>query len=339
MENANDFNLESQEKLDENKVEDTVKTVKKNNKIGPFIAALVVLLGISAVAIAFTIAKKDSNLNKPQVTSTVTEDKDEISEVTSTAIKHRIDSTVDSLHLVTYDDNYNEKYSDVVRANYIYTKNGEFFKNAKLSDDEKLFTVLSKVRLNKEYKAATEEDYESEALREQIDKNQISKQSFLENAKKIQANDLIQKYTEIFAEDEIENKSVLECGANAIFDKETLEYFFNVGGGCGGADMRSIIISKDKYQQKGDDEYYLDVTVATTYDGMTNDGKTVCAVFNAFYDIDVREWGHDLDDSRINKECKSGANNSELKELMAGTGTKYRYTFDKEYRFKGIEKL
>jgi hypothetical protein len=80
MENANDFNLESQEKLDENKVEDTVKTVKKNNKIGPFIAALVVLLGISAVAIAFTIVKKDSGLSKPQVTSTVTEDKDEISD-------------------------------------------------------------------------------------------------------------------------------------------------------------------------------------------------------------------------------------------------------------------
>ncbi len=335
---------ELEAKLEQIKAEDTTKANKKNSKVGPLIAAIVVLLSISAVAVAFTVIKRDSKGGEPQANSSE-EKEPEITEVTSSAVKQRIDETVDKLNLVYYGEySENAKGSDFLTLNYMTTKNEQFFKKLRLTDDEKIFVASTYINIHNSglLEPVTESDYGAKSIQDAAKKFDISAKDFLATAKKVSAEKFATVYEDIFGEEIKEYKSVEECYGSTIYDEEKEIFYYDVHGGCGGVDFRKILFKKDKYQVKGD-EYYLDATVATAIDGQSS-ASLYCVVFDGFYgsedNIVINGWDINPQDTRIAAKCNPDAKQSEYEQIMKdGEFSKYRYTFDSDYHFKKIERL
>lgn len=325
-------------KLEQIEVDSNKSINKKDRKIGPLIAAVVVLLAISAAAIAFTMMKKDVKPSIDPATATATEEPtNEPIALTDEAVIAKINQRIDEVNLINYGQySTNKKGESTVSAGFMYKKNGELFDNLGLTDKEKVFVTAAVLQFSDEnaLEKVTKADYKAQAVQEY--KDLISETDFVKNGKKISAEKFAARYKEIFGE-EVKHQTVNECGAIAHYSSDTGNYYFNFVGGCGGADMRAIIIKKDEYKVL-DNEYYLDATVATVYDGQDVGGNNVCAVFDGYYNLDTKAWNYNIKDERIAKSCKGGETAAEFGALIE-TGTKFRYTFDKDFHFIKIERI
>lgn len=327
---------ELQAKLDQ--IQTNQETLlKSKKKTGPLIAVIVILLLVSAVCVAFTVLTKGKNENGGAGTTTTTAPTEELSELTDETAKAKIDERIDEVNLISYDQySSNKKGDSTLSANFIFKKNGELFSNLGLSAKEKVFITAAVLQFRDEnaLEKATKADYKADAV--QKFKDAITEADFVKYAKRISAEKFANRYKEIFGE-EISHQTVNECGANAHYSADTGYYYFDFVGGCGGMDLRKIIIKKDGYKAS-DDAYYLDATVATVFDGQDDNGKDVCAIFNGYYDIDMDVWNFNVQDEKVAKVCKGGETPTEFGNDIK-TGTKFRYTFDKEFHFKKIERL
>lgn len=320
------------------------KLIKKEKKTTPIIVVVIVLLLISLACMAFTFFIKGKNNDggaggqsqKPV----------ELSEIKDVEVINKLNERFDAINMIYYGNgSKNSKNNNYVTANLIFTKNRQLFSNLKLTDNEKRFIVAAYLSNNEGLfeEKVTKADYTDSVIKAlEREKSTLSEEEFVKYGSKVSAEKFAAAYKELFGED-VKHKTLMECGGAAFYDAESGYYYSDPIGGCGGFDERYLFIVRygGDYQES-ENNYYLDVHVTTVFDGHDNDGKSLCAVFDGYYDIDTSEWSFNMDDERVARSCKPNSVGEVINTNIDGkklAETEFRYTFDKEFHFKKIERL
>ena len=317
---------ELEAKLNEIKIKEESKPAPKGKK--GLIAAVIVLLLVIACACVVVALNKSKNPNAGDNTPTPTSTASSASTIEDTTIKAKLDKQIETIHLV----GKNNAGKNPLTVLYAYTDNDLLFKNQGFTDDEKLFIVIKKLHeIDNEFERVTAKDFSAAAIKELGDR--VDSDTFVEYATRIKAETVAEKYEEIFGET-VKHKTVDACGG-AFYSEDTEYYYADVIGGCGGMDFREIQVLKTKYEETAD-TYTVDALVTSVYSGEK------CYVFKGFQMLDDWDDKKDANDSRVYKTCTAKSDGSAdftLSEADAENVNTYRYTFDKDFHFKKIERL
>ena len=351
MDNANDkmpetgetkpaeISPELQVKLDEIKANQET-LMKKDKKVAPLIAAVIVLLLISIVCVLFTAFNKGKNNGDIVDQNAKAKAPVETKMVESVEAINKLNERVNTLNMLSFGNGSpNNKNDNFAVASYIFTKNTELFSNLRLTEHDKLYITLGSLSDGGEYEEkVSKSDYKASVIKTIAEGRDLTEADFVKFGTKVSAEKVASTYKDLFGED-VKHQTIKECGALGYYDAETNYYYSDPIGGCGGYDERKIIIRKYN-NMESDDNYFLKVDVITVFDGTDKDGNELCAIFKGYYDLDTNAWAYDMSNDKVAKKCKPGASASDIISL-AGTEavTQYQYVFDKEFHFKKIERL
>lgn len=351
MDNANDkmpetgetkpteISPELQVKLDEIKANQET-LMKKDKKVAPLIAAVIVLLLISIVCVLFTAFNKGKNNGDIVDQNAKAKAPVETKMVESLEANNNLNERLYALNLINFGQgSQNNKNDNFAIADFAYTRNAELYSNLRLTDSDKLFITLASLSKGGEFEEkVSKTDFNASVVKEFDRDGTLKEADFLKYGTKVSAEKVASTYKDLFGED-VKHQSIKECGALGYYDAETKYYYSDPIGGCGGYDERKIVI-RQYNNTESDDNYFVKVGVVTVFDGTNQSGKELCAIFDGFYNVDTSAWGYDMESDKVAKSCKPGDSAS---SILSAAGeehlTHFLYTFDKDFHFKKIERL
>lgn len=326
---------ELQAKLNKIKVEEDGKINKKDKKIGPLIAAIVVLLAISAVAVAFTIAKKNNPPASTQASGSSEEKKDEITSLERTELYKKIAF----LNYTNYDSENNTNFlkdGNLRTISFAYTKIPELHQNGNLSAQDKLYTMLYNFRHNeKRFEKIYKSTYPEDSAKAFVAENRLisNLNEFYDAVTVVSSSYVATRYKELYGE-EVQPKDTDNVCGGFNYDKLNDLYLAGLNDACGGVDFRTAII-RIYDVKKDENSFNVYVNGATIYSGEDAKGKKVCEVYTKITNLDE-------ENAEVYKKCEMNdkyETSFKLTDEDKDKVQKYLYKFDSDFHFKGIEKL
>ena len=328
-------------KLEQIEVDSNKSINKKDRKIGPLIAAVVVLLAISAAAIAFTMMKKDV---KPSIDpASPTNDTPVDLEITDAVKKSIYDkiALLNNRNLSVSEMDSFVASGDMMSTAYAYTYIPELY-NTGLDAKQKLYTLLFILRHREnKFEPVTKDVYTEKAASKYYNTIVTSYKEFTENIKMLSADYVADRYFEFYGE-KITNADTNEMCGGFDYDQSTGYYLAGLHDACGGMDMRTALIHI--YNVSSDAEkYYIDMNAATLYTGYSEDNKiqNVCYVYDDVSKVFTDDGKFDKNAKKY-KDCelnKDLTTDFKLTDTDKDAVAKYRFIFDKELHFVGTKKI
>ena len=332
---------ELQAKLDQIKLEDEQKSKTKLNKnMKPMLGAIIVLLLIAGIGVGLTVFKK-GEAKKGEVAKQQEEEPLEITKVE----KKKALQAISVLNFTKPDreDNANFVEDGVFHSgSFMLTYIPELYKNEGYTMEQKLLALLHNEKFYNDRFEKIGSKYTEDDFKEYIgSKNTLIQdwKTFKEYVKVLPAEYVATRYEELYGE-ELKHQDAKEMCGGFEYDEKLGVYMSGLYDACGGLDARSVQLRVFNWGSTTE-EYHVDANLVTTYVNSAFAEQT-CNVYNGIVTDILDENGNVKKDLAVYNTCKfnaDGGTDYTLTEEDVESTAKYRFTFDKEFHFKGIKKL
>ena len=333
---------ELQAKLEQIKLEDEQKSKASNGRnIKPMIGAIACLLLIAGTAIGLTVFKKGSTDNGGGAAKKEDNEPLEITKVEKKKV-------LEALSILNFTDpkrDDNAKFVDdgiFHSSAFMITYIPELYKNEGYTTEQKLLALLHNEKFYNDRFEKIDSKYTEDDFKDYIGaKNTLIAdwKAFKEYVKVLPAEYVATRYEEVYGE-ELKHQDAKEMCGGFEYDEKLGVYLSGLYDACGGVDFRSVLLRVFSWGSSTE-EYHVDANVVTTYVNNAFEEQT-CNVYNGLVEDIVDDNGNVKKDLAVYNTCKfnsEGGTDYTLTDDDVDTAAKYRFTFDKEFHFKGIKKL
>jgi hypothetical protein len=296
---------------------------------------------VAGTGIALTVFKQGNKDKSGDVTK---KEDNEPLEITKVEKK----KALEALSILNYTDPQSKSNENFVEdgnfrtAGFMLTYIPELYKNEGYTTEQKLHALLYNEKFYNDRFEKIGSKYTEADFKEYIgSKNTLIQDwaTFKQYVKILPAEYVTTRYEEIYGE-ELKHQDAKEMCGGFEYDEKLGVYMSGLYDACGGVNIIGARLRVFSWTSTAE-EYRVDANVVTSYVNNAY-GEPTCNIYNGIITNITDDNGNVKKDLAVYNTCQfnaDGGTDYTLTEEDVESTAKYRFTFDKDFHFKGIKKL